>query len=111
MKEPKLRRLEPTVRKLDIRIAVPPPKEADAYYSSSQHRAWRDDVIRSARGQCEWMESGQRCSRAEPEFRMYADHVVEIKDGGDRLGRGRCLCGSHHTLKTNIERAKRNRKM
>jgi hypothetical protein len=33
---------------------------------------------------------------------MYADHVTELKDGGALLdlSNGRCLCASHHELKT-----------
>jgi hypothetical protein len=40
---------------------------------------------------------------------MFADHIVELKDGGAAfdVANGQCLCGSHHTLKTNAERARR----
>jgi 5-methylcytosine-specific restriction enzyme A len=40
---------------------------------------------------------------------MFADHVVELRDGGSPfdLANGRCLCGAHHTRKTNEARAKR----
>jgi 5-methylcytosine-specific restriction protein A len=33
---------------------------------------------------------------------MFADHIVEIKDGGALLDlrNGQCLCGSHHEIKT-----------
>jgi uncharacterized protein YfaQ (DUF2300 family) len=53
------------------------------------------------------LEAGQPCGRKEP--RMFADHVVEIRDGGAPFdtANGQCLCGSHHTLKTNAERDKR----
>ena len=52
---------------------------------------------------------GHRCSRAQPEHRMYADHIVEIKDGGSILDvtNGQCLCYSHHTIKTNEVKKKR----
>jgi len=41
---------------------------------------------------------------------MFADHIKELSDGGERfaLSNGQCLCGSHHTLKTNRERARRH---
>ena len=40
---------------------------------------------------------------------MFADHIVELLDGGDPLdvSNGMLLCGKHHTLKTNRERDKR----
>jgi hypothetical protein len=33
---------------------------------------------------------------------MFADHIVEIKDGGAQLdlANGQCLCFSHHEIKT-----------
>ena len=33
---------------------------------------------------------------------MFADHIVERKDGGADLDprNGQCLCGRHHTMKT-----------
>jgi hypothetical protein len=37
-----------------------------------------------------------------PEHRLFADHIVEVADGGALLdpANGQCLCGAHHTLKT-----------
>jgi hypothetical protein len=93
--------------------AKPPPKKADPIYRAKEHVLWRRAVLARAGGACEWVElggrrAGQRCGRTE--VRMFADHIKELKDGGERfaLANGQCLCGSHHTLKTNIERAKRN---
>jgi hypothetical protein len=33
---------------------------------------------------------------------MFADHIVELRDGGSRTDplNGQCLCGKHHSLKT-----------
>lgn len=40
---------------------------------------------------------------------MFADHVVEVKDGGAKLdpANGQCLCGSCHTRKTAAARKRR----
>jgi 5-methylcytosine-specific restriction enzyme A len=98
--------LQPRMRVLDLRTAKPPPKTADPYYATPKHRAWRAKVIADAGGRCEWIRpDGTRCNRAEP--RMFADHVHERKDGGPGLGRGQCLCGQHHSIKTAIERRRR----
>lgn len=77
--------------------------ETDAHLGSQAHKEWRGAVIKRAGGKCEW----PGCDRAEP--RMFADHIVERKDGGAPLdlANGQCLCGSHHTQKTLQERAKR----
>ncbi|OYW50928.1 MAG: hypothetical protein B7Z34_03715 [Novosphingobium sp. 12-62-10] len=51
----------------------------------------------------------KRCRKAAPDHRMFADHKVEIKDGGAPfdLDNGQCLCGQHHSLKTAQARAAR----
>jgi hypothetical protein len=40
---------------------------------------------------------------------MFADHRIEIKDGGHPfdLNNGQCLCSTHHELKTMAARAAR----
>lgn len=97
------------VATLDTRRVQPPPKVADAHYLSAEHQAWRDAVIERAGGQCEWLVNGQRCARKAPTHRMFADHKVEIQDGGAKLDldNGQCLCGAHHTVKTNMARVAR----
>lgn len=96
---------------LDIRRVLPPPKLADPYYSSAEHISWRDAVIARAGGRCEYVDpdTGLRCTKSRPRYRMFADHIVERRDGGDQtaLPNGQCLCGAHHTLKTAQERAHR----
>jgi 5-methylcytosine-specific restriction protein A len=66
---------------------------------SAEHKAWALRVKQRAGWRCE------DCGRAGTQ--LYADHVVELQYGGDRLGKGRALCPSCHTLKTNRERTKR----
>lgn len=81
----------------------------DRHYGTPEHRAWAAAVIARAGGRCEAITDGVRCHKAQPKFRMFADHIKEIQDGGAKFdpANGRCLCGSHHTFKTAQERAKR----
>ena len=80
-----------------------PEKKADPFYLTPEYRAWREAVIARAGGVCQAEGCGRR------ERRMFADHIVEIRDGGARLdlANGQCLCGSCHTAKTARERQKR----
>lgn len=87
------------------RFAQHKPKVTVDHYKTPEHKAWAAAVIKRAGFRCE----AAGCSRSAPEHRMFADHIVEIKDGGDRLAlsNGQCLCGQHHSEKT--ARAKRER--
>lgn len=94
---------------MDTRIATP-PKTADPLYLSPEYIAWRDQVVARAGWRCEAIDDrGHRCWKAAPRARMFADHIVEVRDGGARfdVANGQCLCGAHHTAKTAQERAKR----
>jgi 5-methylcytosine-specific restriction enzyme A len=106
---PRLTCLKPRVAVLDTRSAKPPEKTADAELLTAEHRAWRRLVIARAGGRCERVDAGARCNRAEP--RMFADHVIERKDGGAKLdpANGQCLCGKHHSIKTARSRIERMR--
>jgi hypothetical protein len=97
------------VPKGDGRTVRPEPKCADPFYHSSIHKQFRNAVLHCAGHRCEWIESGQRCTKAAPQHRLFADHIKERQDGGDPTdpNNGMCLCGSHHTIKTQRERAKR----
>jgi 5-methylcytosine-specific restriction protein A len=106
----KLRTLGPLVRALDTRTTRLPPKTAEPYYLTPEHRAWRAQVIGRAGGRCEAVDHrGNRCPKAEPEHRVFADHVIEIKDGGRvlDLNNGQCLCFSHHERKSAASRSRR----
>jgi hypothetical protein len=91
------------------RTAKPAPKTADRELLTDAHRAWRTAVLKRAGWRCEVIAHGERCANRHPQHVMYADHRVERQDGGalHDVSNGTCLCASHHTLKTNIERAKR----
>src|SRR5262245_53135513 len=97
---PKLRTIGPLVRTLDVSTAKirPPPKLKDPRYDTVEYRAWRTQVVARAGGRCEAIDSwGNRCAKAEPAHRMYADHKQELKDNGSLLdlNNGQCLCASH----------------
>lgn len=109
-----LSNIRPRVPKLDTRIPTAEKradKRVDPELKTKEHSAWRDAVVRRAGARCEAVDqaTGERCDKAEPLHRMFADHIVERADGGARsdIYNGQCLCGSHHTIKTNIERARR----
>ena len=88
------------IPKLTGRSVPMPPKQRADYYSTPEHQVWAKQVKALAGYQC------QKCGRSG--VTMYADHIKEIKDGGTwALSNGQCLCGSCHTIKTMIERAKR----
>ena len=87
-----------------IASARPMPHTAAPAYQTDDHRRWRAIVLDHARHACE------RCGRIN--CRLFADHVVELQDGGAALDprNGQALCGACHTNKTNqarIERMKR----
>lgn len=89
------------LRPATLSAARLPPKKPDPWYLTPEHRAWSAAVIERAGRHC------QQCGRGNT--RLFADHIREIKDGGDRLdpANGRCLCGSCHSKKTAEARASR----
>lgn len=100
----KLATLRPRIATLDARAVKPPPKTADPIYHTAEYTAWREQVIERAGGVCQ----SPGCGRQER--RMFADHIVEVRDGGAKHdpANGQCLCGSHHTRKTAEARARRH---
>lgn len=112
----KLGMLSNRIATMDSRRVKPPPKErapktADPFYLTPAFRQWRETIVARAGRRCEHISSktGKRCPRAEPEHRMFADHVIERKDGGADYdpNNGQCLCGGHHVAKTHKARQRR----
>ena len=105
----KLGRIGPRLATLDTRSLPPPPKAAEPLYQTVAYRIWRSDVIEAAGARCEAVDNGRRCWKAAPRNRMFADHRVEVRDGGALfdVANGQCLCGAHHTAKTARARAER----
>jgi 5-methylcytosine-specific restriction enzyme A len=77
--------------------------------NSADHVRWRDVVLGRAGWQCQAIDGGVRCDKRAPTHRLFADHVVELADGGAALdpANGQALCGSHHTAKTMLARQRR----
>lgn len=111
MRRSRVATLRPRIATLDLRTAPPAPKRADEELLTPDHRRWRAIVIARAGRRCEWIDdNGFRCEKSEANGdRMFADHIKERRDGGAPFdpNNGRCLCGQHHTIKTNAERAAR----
>lgn len=98
--------LKRRIAEFDGRAAKPMKYKKPALYSSKEYRAWRAKVINRANGVCQ----APGCGRADQS--MYADHIEELKDGGDPFdpANGQCLCASHHQLKTAEARRNRQRR-
>lgn len=98
----RLRLARPTIRTVDARTVRPPPKEADAELQTSAWRALSRECKRRAGWQCEArLADGSRCQVRHPAA-LYADHIVERKDGGAALPpveQLQCLCASHNVRK------------
>lgn len=101
--KPRLTCARPRLTSIDTRVARPAPKAVDAWYETPEHKAWAKAVIASDGGKCRVCGSTDRP--------LYADHIIEIKDGGAKLdpSNGQCLCAKHHGIKTAAERVKRLR--
>jgi 5-methylcytosine-specific restriction enzyme A len=104
---PRLRNVRPRLAVLDVRVASAPAKVADPHYRTPEHQAWRAAVIERSAGHCQ--DPACRDPQRGRGRRLFADHVVEIKDGGAALdlANGQALCGACHTRKTIAERALR----
>lgn len=104
----KIPRIGSRIPTVDTRRIKLPEKSADPELLTKEHRAWRAAVLERAGYRCEAIDHGERCQVRAP-ARLFADHIVERRDGGAPLSmaNGQCLCGSHHTRKTAAERAAR----
>jgi 5-methylcytosine-specific restriction enzyme A len=95
-RRPRVATLAPRIATADLRTVKPGSTQGStrAHYQTPEHRAWRDAIITRAGGRC------QDCGRSDG--RLFADHVVEIEDGGRPLdlSNGRALCSSCHGRKT-----------
>lgn len=99
----KLQSLPPRLATADLRRVQPQPKQAAAHYQTPEHQAWRKTVLARANGAC------QHCHRTNT--RLFADHVIELRDGGAALDstNGQALCGACHSKKTAEIRQSRHR--
>src|SRR5262245_58953732 len=108
---PRIKSLPFPVASRTISAIVVPTKQREAIYGSSDYLQWRKLVIARAHGQCEAvLPNGWRClNGVAGRYRLFADHIVELKDGGAPfdVNNGMCLCASHHQTKTMDERRRR----
>jgi hypothetical protein len=74
---PKLRTFRPRLAIVDTRIAHS-IKTTDPHYLTAEHRAWRAAVISRVGGRC---QDPARNSPGRTGIRLFADHVVELRDG------------------------------
>lgn len=87
-----------TLKLNDTRAIKPQPRhvsERATYdeYRTEEYAAFREAVLGRAGGRC------QGCGQTGK--KLYADHVVELRDGGTHDPKnGRALCGSCHVSKT-----------
>lgn len=103
-----IRMQRPHVRPANLSIARTTPKKTDELYGSADYERWRAAVVARDGGVCR----DPHCKgRHYPGQKVYADHIVEVKDGGAKfdIANGITRCASSHTFKTNRERAKRQR--
>lgn len=100
----RLRNLGPKVKIADLNPVRPQVRTIDPHYNTGAHKAWARAVLARSGWRCEHTDaSGVRCSRSWPEFKVYADHCVELRDNEAlRLDpcNGRALCAVHHVRKT-----------
>lgn len=100
---PRIVTLRPKLKAAEFRTVLPPKKVKDAELSTEAHRKWRQEVLRRANFAC------QKCGADGRSNRLFADHIVERRDGGALTdpNNGMALCGSCHTKKTAAARARR----
>lgn len=100
--------MRPTLPRLDTRIALPTPRPAGgrgfkptiAFYGTIEWKNLIRGIIRERGRMCQ----NPKCTtpdRARGK-RIYGDHTVELKDGGDALNPSNImlLCASCHGKKT-----------
>ena len=101
----------PRIATTDVRTAWPAQKIAAPFYLTPEWRNFSDELIITrfgsrANAHCEDPNCKLPHRRG---IRLFGDHVKEIQDGGELLDpeNVKFRCGSCHTKKTNIERARR----
>ena len=102
-----VRTLGPLVRVLDTRSVASAVKRTDPFYSTPEWRDLQSQIIAERGRVCEDPSCDGRTHK--PGMRVFADHIVELKDGGAPLDRRNIMlrCGASHTRKTIAVRGER----
>jgi 5-methylcytosine-specific restriction endonuclease McrA len=105
---PRLGSIKPKLKAAEFRTVIPRAKQVDSELRTSAHERWRKLVLDRAGWRCQAPGCGRQGGRGG--VRLFADHIVERKDGGAPLDpeNGMALCASCHGFKTARERAKRH---
>lgn len=103
----RLATLSPHLGILDTRTARPALKVEDPELLPPEHKAWRQRVLKRAGWKCP--APGCTAHGRRGGVRLYADYIVEHRDGGALLdpANGQALCPKYHAEKTARERANR----
>lgn len=107
--------MRPAIVARDLRrVQLPTRKETDPFYLSPE---WRDlcQFLKETRWPALIIKQGHCCedphckARHRLGQRIFFDHIVELRDGGDPLDPDNVqgLCGSAHTRKTVAARVAR----
>ena len=96
----------PRLKFLDPRTLRLTPKRAEADIPTTEHRAWRLEVLKRARWPRQW--PGRDAQGGRGSVGLDADHIVERRDAGGPLDptNGQALCPKQHAVKAARERAK-----
>jgi 5-methylcytosine-specific restriction protein A len=99
----------PRIATKDTRAVQPPPKTADPFYLQQAWRGLMKEIIARRGRRCE--QCGRTHDGRGEAIRIFGDHIVELRDGGEPLDPRNVLlrCGSCHTNKTIAERVRRLR--
>jgi len=94
----RIKTLPPMARPL---LTKPATKIKDDVYKTVEYKAWRLAVMTRDGWRCQWRDGAVRCDKRAPAYRLYADHITEIVDGGHPhdVSNGRVLCDVHHKVK------------
>lgn len=104
---PRLGTLKPKLKAAEFRTTIPRAKQVSQELKGASYEQWRKLVLDRAGWRCQGAGCGRQGGRGG--VTLFADHIVERKDGGALLDpeNGQALCGSCHTKKTVAARTRR----
>lgn len=105
-----VQQIAPRFATIDARTVPAPEKRADAFYLSTEWRAFVAELRTKRRWVCE--DPQHDATQPREHRRIYPDHIHELKDNGAPLDPANIMlrCPACHTRKTIEERAKRQQR-